>query len=153
MKRIACANENCGTFPMDDELHAKLQQTGETFHCPEGHPQHFGETTESKLREEVKRLRQKVEKLESHLNRRRERLHDAWDERQDERQRRKHVERLLLEHVNHIVEVGPGEYKWACPCGSRGQKAFESIEDAQDAYMDHHRRGCGLVNVSEVIEA
>lgn len=145
MKRIACAHENCGTFPMDDALYRKLQQTGESFTCPEGHPQSFTDSTHAKLkdaRKQIERLKGRIENFKDYERR-------SWDKYLEEHDRRTHLETMLLSEKNGVIEVGPGEFKWSCPCGSRGRKAFETAEVAHAALADHHRRtecvgSCGL---------
>lgn len=143
MKRVACAHENCGTFPMDDALYAKLQRTGETFTCPDGHPQSFTDSTYAKL----KRARKLIEKLKQQVNHNRGRaeqyrdtIMDYVDDLHEERDRRKHLERMVLAERNGVIEVGPSEFKWSCPCGSRGRKSFESPDQAKRALAGHHDR-------------
>lgn len=164
VKRISCVAENCGTFPMDDALYKKLQRTGETFHCPEGHAQHFTETVEDRLRKRIQKLEQKakrVDELRRKLEREKKRadheskqsdsLLERWRE---QREHRKHLEALVLEHVEGIIEIAPDEYKWSCGCGGRGQKAFDTEEEARDAYEEHRRRNdCENGINGQVVEA
>lgn len=161
IKRIACVAENCGTFPVDRELYEKLKRTGDTFSCPEGHEQYFTKTILDEkneeiqaLREEIAELQTRIETLEYREGRFKERSKKAWDDYLEERERRRVAERVLLRNVVGIVEVGPGEYKWSCGCGNRGQKAFESAEAAREAYRDHQRRqGCVTEAAERVVEA
>lgn len=140
MERVTCAQENCGTFVMDEELYNKLKRTGETFYCPEGHPQHFTETTANKLRSRISDLKEKIERVQSRLDRKKEMYHDARDQYFDESERRNFVESMLLSEVVGVVEVAPEQWKWSCACGSHGQKAFDDRDDAQAAYRKHLRR-------------
>lgn len=56
MKELNCCN--CGTkFAMEDSIYADRLQDGDTFTCPNGHEQHFSESENKKLRDEVKRLK------------------------------------------------------------------------------------------------
>lgn len=134
--RIACATENCGSFLMDPALYQKLQQTGETFYCPEGHPQHFSDAEILQYQQEIAHLKERLGFLEDECD-------EAWDEYLDERARRKTAEQLLLENVAGVIELWPDEWKWACECESHGAKAFETEEAAREAWQDHVRRkGC-----------
>ena len=52
---------NCGTpFAMASGLYDQLQRTGKSFYCPNGHSQHYTETTENKL----KKAEQDIKSLE-----------------------------------------------------------------------------------------
>lgn len=136
MKRVACVHDNCGTFPMDESLYHKLKSTGEDFTCPGGHTQHFGDSLKSKLDEAEK----EIERLKAKVEQNRDAAMERWDEYIEESHRRKHLESIVLAENTGVIEVGPGEFKWSCPCGGRGKKAFESPEEAQRALSDHHER-------------
>jgi len=138
--RVTCVADNCGTFPMDAALVDRLKRTGDPFTCPAGHQQHFTESPEKQLRERVQQLEREVDRLEDRVGHYRENAHDAWDDLREERTRRKHAESLLLSYATGVVEVAPDEYKWACECDARGQKAFDSVENARDAFEAHQDR-------------
>lgn len=158
--RLSCCKENCGTFPMDRALYDKLKRTGESWCCPEGHQQHFTETTEDELREVIASLQKTVEEKERRiselesaqqrlsaaedaLDRRRDTILEYRDRIQEQRGRVSLLERLLLERAEGIVQVSPDGYKWSCNCGSRAQKVHDSEENARENYQQHLRRsGC-----------
>ncbi len=49
----------CGVdFAMPTELRTRLLETGKTFYCPNGHGQHYSESTEAKLRQTEEKLRE-----------------------------------------------------------------------------------------------
>jgi hypothetical protein len=145
-KRVACVAENCGTFVLDDELYQKLKRTGEKFHCPEGHAQHFTESTEQKLRERIDELENKVQREKDRANRYRERVDEFHDDWREEKQRRQFVEQQLLQQSDGVVEVAAEQFKWACACGGYGQKAFDEEGDARAAYRKHQRRNCEVAD-------
>lgn len=152
--RIACANENCGTFPIDRQLRNKLQKTGETFTCPAGHEQHFSESPLKKKEEQIKALKSKVEGLESRLEKYKGQAMDRWDETREERKRADHLERMLLSRANGIVEVGKDAFKWSCTCGSHGRDSYETAEEARKRFKEHQRRNdCENGVTDTVIEA
>lgn len=149
--RLSCVAENCGTFPMDRALYDKLKRSGETWCCPEGHQQHFTETTEDALREELAELQRVVEEKERRISKLKQ-LTDSrndsgrhWYDRAREKAERVNLlERMLLERAEGIVQVAPEGYKWSCSCGSRAQKVYDTPEEAQERYRAHARRtDCG----------
>lgn len=148
--RITCVKDNCGTFPMDNALYRKLKQTGDSFTCPAGHEQHFGGSPLEEKQERINSLKQKIDQLEDRLEQYREQRNEANQDYWDATQRIHRLETLLLENVAGVVEVDEDSWKWSCKCGSHGQKAFDTEEEARDRYERHLRRAdCGH-NVSEV---
>lgn len=150
VRRIACANRNCGTFPLDEQLYQKLQRTGETFHCPDGHPQHFSGSNTKKLKQRVEELESKLERAKKRADRMNDRAHSAWDQYQEQKQRRKFAESRLLDYAKGVVEVGPEQFRWSCECDSRGQKTFADVDNAKSAFKEHRRRRCSIEDYEEV---
>lgn len=141
--RITCVKSDCGTFPLDRALYAKLKRTGEWFTCPDGHKQHFTESPEKQLRDRIENLEVEVDRLEGRLSEYRDTSQKRWEERNEERKRRKHVEELFLSESVGVVEIYDGEYMWACECGGSGRKHFEDPDDAWSGLRDHlERQGC-----------
>jgi DNA gyrase/topoisomerase IV subunit B len=52
MKCVTCSVP----IHLDDETYQRRQSDGQTFYCPNGHKQYFGDSEVSKLQKEVKRL-------------------------------------------------------------------------------------------------
>lgn len=151
--RISCVNESCGTFPMDRALRDRLKRTGGTFTCPAGHQQHFTESREQELQNKIDELERKVERLEN----REESLWETLDERhkqlQQQRERRRIAEKELLDDANGVVEIGE-EWMWACRCGGRGNKRFESKEEAKEGLQRHREQTCEFYGEEpEAVEA
>lgn len=145
--RINCVKDGCGTFPMDRALYNRYKRTGETWHCPAGHAQHFTESTEQKLRDRIDGLERKVKRLKRHADN----SHQAW---RKEKTRRKHLEQIVFERVTGILQFGEDDYRWSCSCGGHGIKGFDTPEDARGAWQGHRdRQGCGEAVPQEVIGA
>jgi chromosome segregation ATPase len=151
--RISCVAENCGTFPMDKALKQKLQRSGETFCCPEGHAQHFTESKEQQLRERITGLESELEQTKRRLQSREETLDEIWDDYQEQKDCRKFAESRLLDYAKGIVEVADETYRWSCECDSRGQKAFTDLDACQSAFQEHRRRYCPIdEQISDSVE-
>ena len=139
--RVSCATEGCGTFPMDRALNERLKKSGDTFTCPAGHRQSYGESTEDKLRQQIRELKQRLEAKQESV--------DDWYQHFDaEQQERKKWERAyysllsrFAERINGIVEIeddAGDEYIWVCECGSHAQRPAENKTTAWNRY-DQHR--------------
>lgn len=59
----------CGQFfAMEGKFHEKMKQDGDTFHCPQGHAQHFiGPTDNDVLRERLKGAQDDLERKSVYL--------------------------------------------------------------------------------------
>lgn len=136
-KRINCVNDKCGTFTMDKALYKRYKKTGDTFYCPAGHGQHFTESTEQKLREKIKVLQDRVDRLDDYSN-------TLWEDLQAEKDQRRALEKRYLDSQHGVVEVNDEAWMWACNCGGRGSKRFESESEARRAYGSHRDEYCGL---------
>lgn len=69
---------NCGVrFGITEVLESQLRASGNTFHCPHGHPQHFtrGETQQAR---ELREAKARAERAEADAQRQREAR--AWAE-------------------------------------------------------------------------
>lgn len=134
--RVACANENCGTFLLDEALYRKLKRTGDTFHCPEGHGQHFKSETKE-LRERIEELENKLERAQKKAKREHGKAVDYRKKLSDERDRVRRLKDKVLDDADGVVEAVEDEWAWGCACGSRGRKPFATEEAAREAYQRH----------------
>jgi hypothetical protein len=138
---------------MDRALYDKLKRTQETFTCPEGHEQHFTESTTDEYERRIDELERKLELQAEHKERYEEYWRQAQERAWQNEKRAKHLEKRLLEHVHGVVEVAPSEFKWACECGSKGSKRFDTPEEAQAHHTEHFRRKeCGARDTERVVE-
>lgn len=144
--RVSCATENCGTFPMDAALNRRLKRTGDTFTCPAGHSQSYGETEESRLRE-------RVDELEREAERAREDHREVWDKLLETNDELQALRRALYKHANGVVRVSDDDWRWACDCGGHGYKAFDTEERAERALENHRTGACDLYGDSGGAEA
>jgi hypothetical protein len=69
---ITLATEQCYkcgiTFAMPEQFQKNCQRDGETFYCPNGHGQVYGDTTRKQLEDAKKRLSQKEFELMTERN-------------------------------------------------------------------------------------
>lgn len=153
--RVTCATENCGTFVMDVALYRKLQRTGETFHCPEGHPQHFTESTEQQLRDRIEELERKAQRYKKRAERHSDTLRDLWADRREERRHRKRIQQALLPAINGVVEVDDECWLWGCACGGAARSTFETKTRAEQGLRQHRSQSCdgGVADRIEAIQA
>lgn len=100
----------CGTpFGMADAIYAVAQQKREgfTFHCPNGHPQHYvtGESETDKLRRERDRLAQRVAEWQ--------------DEATEAKKRAEAAERRTSAARGQITRLKKRAAAGVCPCCNR----------------------------------
>lgn len=137
IERLTCPNENCGTFPMDAELVKKLRRTGETFTCPGGHSQHFGETTETRLRGRVEELERRLEREERRRENLEETIEQYREQYQAERGEKNAIRKTLLPEAGGVVELDGDVWSWGCECGGYAYSTFGSEREARGAYGNH----------------
>jgi len=142
--RVTCVHENCGTFPMDQALVAKLKRTGDPFTCPAGHEQHFtGTPPKQRLQERIQELETTVERLEAEVEDWRQEANDAWDDVLDLQRQRRTLESALYERADGVIQLMEDEdYRWACACGSHCRTSFATEKDARDALDLHRQDSC-----------
>lgn len=160
--RINCVKDGCGTFPMDQALYHRYKQSGETWHCPAGHAQHFTESTESKLRNKVKQLQQEIKRLERNqadelkqeVERLEHRLEIAENRSRKEYQKANQAEQLARQLYDEIipywqnnrhsgvVKLTTRHYTWICRCGGYGRSFKRNREDAERLYEMHQQQSC-----------
>jgi len=59
---------NCGIqFAMPEEFQARCLREGGSFYCPNGHSQHYSETTEQKLKHKLASVQGKLANIEFEL--------------------------------------------------------------------------------------
>lgn len=152
--RATCATENCGTFVMDVALYRKLQRTGETFHCPEGHPQHFTESTEQQLRDRIEELERKLERAKGRAESRGDAATSAWRAKRAEIKKRKRIQSALLPAINGVIEVDDDCWLWGCACGGAARSTFETKGRADQGLRQHRSQSCdgGVADRIEAIQ-
>lgn len=101
---VCCA---CGTpFMMSDNLHDARREDHRTFHCPNGHPQHFpGKTEADRLRAELEAERKKTE---------RERQRREWAEQREQAEKRSHAATK-----GAVTKIRKRVANGVCPCCNR----------------------------------
>lgn len=89
----------CGiAFGMTDAFKRYKRGDGSCFYCPSGHPQHYTETTEQKLRKQVAAAEQK------------------WS---DEVDRNRRLDRQLIASRGQVTKIKNRVANGICPCCNR----------------------------------
>lgn len=92
----------CGTlFALPDQVNDELVRTGRNFFCPNGHQQHYSESTEAKLKTE----RDRVARLNARLD--------------QERAERAAAERRASAARGQITKIKKRVANGVCPCCNR----------------------------------
>ena len=68
IKYVSVSCCECGiVFRMEEEYHQGLMDSGNSFYCPNGHRQHYSESTVSKLEKQLGDARAEVRRLKYSL--------------------------------------------------------------------------------------
>lgn len=112
-----CTCYKCGiVFGMPDHYETKRREDGESFWCPNGHSQHYGEGSNEKLRRENQRLLQRQAELQDE-RREAERLRDLAVKREGRLKKRiaggvcPCCHRTVAQMANHMKTKHPGYVK------------------------------------------
>lgn len=101
---IDCAS--CGmTFGMSDDFVGRRRKDGGSFYCPAGHPNHFRENENDRIRRERDQLKQNQAYYEDRIKR--------------EQQAREAAERLASNRKGQVTKLRNRAAAGVCPCCNR----------------------------------
>ena len=127
MHMETCCNKECGvSFGIPSDLYKRLKATGNWFYCPNGHSQHYTETTEQKLRREIEKEVQRRQWAES--------------SRDDAQKRAQRAERRTAAFKGVVTKVKRRVGNGVCPCCTR---SFSNLQRHMKSKHPHFKGGVG----------
>lgn len=111
MKTIVCYK--CAIpFAVPSQYRAYLKDTGETFHCPNGHSQHYSESTIDKLKKELEKEHSAKDRLWKIIDSKNETINS--------------IERQKAAIKGHATRLKNRVKNGVCPCCNR---TFSNLAD------------------------